>query len=374
MRGPDAPRTRRLAEVLPLAEDDSTPLDGPPSPASAAWAAYLGGEVVVVPSMAIARGWLMDALRVADHANIEVLPMATGELVDQLRSAGKLVHVVDLDGMLRARQKQGTLAWLQALSGLETGLVQRGIIERQDSLPVERALMALPPGCVAVIWSLALSRDPACSGAVIGLAPAVAEEFRRSGVSLPPPVDDALNRGALRQLARWRAMVPLQRSVVERTWAGLREAAGLRVSALVPGGGIDLPGAVPVQIPVEVDPATFFAYVRREGTPVSWLPLEHPLHFRAAQLVGVQAARRISKRMARWLLIPAGPDDSLVDTEQAVLGVVKSAEYLGVRWRAEPVRAAAYANLLEQWYGPDHDAFRPVFPVVKPDSSSEVPW
>jgi hypothetical protein len=48
---------------------------------------------------------------------------------------------------------------------------------------------------------------------------------------------------------------------------------------------------------------------------------------------------------------------------QVVLGIVKTAEYLGVRWRMDPNRAAAYADLMDATYGPGHDAYRPIFPV-----------
>jgi hypothetical protein len=61
--------------------------------------------------------------------------------------------------------------------------------------------------------------------------------------------------------------------------------------------------------------------------------------------------------------VPAGPDDDEPALAQAVLGVVKAAEYLGVRWRTRPARAAAYAALLTSAYSPDHDAYWPAFDV-----------
>jgi hypothetical protein len=67
--------------------------------------------------------------------------------------------------------------------------------------------------------------------------------------------------------------------------------------------------------------------------------------------------------LARWLLVPVGPDYTDAEIGHAVLGVVKASEYLGVRWRTDPARAAAYAALLTERYGPDHDAYRPVFEV-----------
>ena len=65
----------------------------------------------------------------------------------------------------------------------------------------------------------------------------------------------------------------------------------------------------------------------------------------------------------RWLLAPVHLRDDSTVWRQTVLGIVKTAEYLGVRWRTDPARAAQYAALLTQMYGPDHDAYRPAFDV-----------
>ena len=48
---------------------------------------------------------------------------------------------------------------------------------------------------------------------------------------------------------------------------------------------------------------------------------------------------------------------------QAVLGIVKPSEYMGLRWRTDPARAARYAALLNAMYGLDHDAYRPAFSI-----------
>lgn len=44
-----------------------------------------------------------------------------------------------------------------------------------------------------------------------------------------------------------------------------------------------------------------------------------------------------------------------------MLGIVKAAEYLGVRWRSNPVQAAEYAAMMDRAYGAGHDAYRPLF-------------
>jgi hypothetical protein len=250
------------------------------------------------------------------------------------------------------------------------------VLEHHSSLPEAGALGRLPRGCVAAIWDLALTADAETSGAIVGLAPAFAGETSVRDLSFErrwtPP---AFSELALCQLERWRELSTVQRSVLERTWTGLREAAGL----VVPVGaalfaGCSLSGAVPVQVPEEIDPATFYAYVLREGTPVSWLTLARPVHFGVVRVSGAVAARQAAERLARWMLIPAGPRDTQTDIEQAVLGVVKAAEYLGVRWRTEPARAAAYATLLDEWYGSGHDAFRPIFPTETQSGVADFSW
>ncbi|MFV9503404.1 MAG: hypothetical protein AB4911_02445 [Oscillochloridaceae bacterium umkhey_bin13] len=53
----------------------------------------------------------------------------------------------------------------------------------------------------------------------------------------------------------------------------------------------------------------------------------------------------------------------------ALNAITKAADYLGVRWATNPARAGWYANLMTEWYGSDHDAFRP---LGVPDRSSII--
>jgi hypothetical protein len=65
--------------------------------------------------------------------------------------------------------------------------------------------------------------------------------------------------------------------------------------------------------------------------------------------------------LAQHVLIPVGPDYTEEEIKHAVLGPVKTSEYLGVRWRTQSQKAADYAKLLDEMYGPHHDAYRPLF-------------
>jgi hypothetical protein len=137
------------------------------------------------------------------------------------------------------------------------------------------------------------------------------------------------------------------------------EAAGL---AVLPPAELALAHHAAVRIPEECDPAVFYAYVLGEQTPVRWLPLVRPIHHAAIATRADRAALAgTAARLARWLLVPVGPAATEEEIAHGVLGVVKAAEYLGVRWRIDPARAAEYAALMTAMYGPEHDAYRPVF-------------
>jgi hypothetical protein len=102
--------------------------------------------------------------------------------------------------------------------------------------------------------------------------------------------------------------------------------------------------------------------LRGENTPVRWLPAARPVHYAAARELG-PVWRSSAEHLARWLVVPVGPEQDAEETAHAILGVVKAADYLGVRWRTEPARAAAYARAMVERYGPEHDAYRPAFDV-----------
>jgi hypothetical protein len=84
-----------------------------------------------------------------------------------------------------------------------------------------------------------------------------------------------------------------------------------------------------------------------------------PIHYAALPLAMPSAAH-----LERWLIAPVSAHNHIADNKQTVLGIVKTAEFLGVRWRTDPARAERYASLLEEMYGPDHDAFQPAFPTA----------
>lgn len=117
-----------------------------------------------------------------------------------------------------------------------------------------------------------------------------------------------------------------------------------------------------MKVPDECAPATFYHYASGEKTPVAWLPFVRPLH-PAAVAASCERASTTAAHLETWVLAPLGFENSPDMLSQTVLGIVKAAEFLGIRWRTDPVRAAAYAALLDERYGPGHDAYRPVFTI-----------
>jgi hypothetical protein len=222
-------------------------------------------------------------------------------------------------------------------------------------------------GALASLAGLHLGADPETSGALLRpgrglLAARIWTRLQALSTAEPGP-DPARALAQLRRLADPSGLWRCQETVLPEVARGLRQAAGLEV---LEGCRSSLRFGVAVRVPDEVEPATFYAYVRGEHTPIDWLPLRRPLHHAALQERADAARRRSAEHLARWLLVPVGPDFTDEEAAHAVLGVVKAAEYLGVRWRTRPAQAARYSAFLDRLYGPGHDAYRPVFRVDGP--------
>jgi hypothetical protein len=154
----------------------------------------------------------------------------------------------------------------------------------------------------------------------------------------------------------WQALARRQQTVLAAVAAGVREAAGLVVSTPTDV----LAESVLVRIPEEAPGSAFYAYASAENTPVQWLPLVRPLHYAALRS---ERGALTQRNLERWLALPVTPDYDEEQIRHTVLGIVKAAEYLGVRWRTDPAHAAAYAAWMDELYGPRHDAYRPNFSI-----------
>ena len=103
-----------------------------------------------------------------------------------------------------------------------------------------------------------------------------------------------------------------------------------------------------------------------------WLPQIQPLHYAALGSDGAPDHRETAANLARWLCVPVGPGYTFEEIKHGVLGIVKSAEYLGVRWRVNPAYAAEYAALMDRTYGTGHDAYRPLFALDETHRSGRL--
>lgn len=300
-----------------------------------------------------ARQLLAGALNVAGRPL--VLPAnADHELVETLKRTKAHLAFAPLDSQLAVLlNAPSAAAWLQPVAGLATGwqgTADRIVLDYADTVPMP---LTAPLPADALLFGLHLSPNAADAGALLVIRErAVAERL----AALVGPADAPEWARAAWQLQRLSALCAEQAQQLATLQAALTTAAGL--PTLTPATPVALAHGVAVQIPAESTPSTFYHYVQGEQTPISWLPLLRPLHPAA-----LAQAEQTAQHLERWLLAPVGPATPADLLAQTALGVVKAAEYLGVRWRTDPQRAAAYAALLTDRYGPGHDAYRPIFAV-----------
>ncbi|MEZ4572627.1 MAG: hypothetical protein R2849_20390 [Thermomicrobiales bacterium] len=117
-------------------------------------------------------------------------------------------------------------------------------------------------------------------------------------------------------------------------------------------------------MPESADLPSFLSYGRNELVPIDWLPEIQPIFYVGFQVTRDMAlTRRSADHLSRWMISPLGPDFLDEEVVHSVLVIVKAADYTGVRWYTDPRRAVWYDDLLTEWYGPAHDAYRMAFAV-----------
>ena len=212
----------------------------------------------------------------------------------------------------------------------------------------------------ATLWGLHL--DAEGNGALVAFNDAdLAERFQALLAD-----EDAPDCGrALAQCERLRGPEGLAARLLRidrEARLGMEAGAGLPMGRRADGA---LPYGLPVRIPDEADTATFIAYVRNELVDLDWVPEVQPMFYVAFQATRDAAlTRRSAEHLARWVISPLGPDFADDEITHAVLGMLKAAEYTGVRWYTDPGRARWYGELLVEWYGPMHDAYHPAFAIA----------
>ncbi len=316
----------------------------------------------------------MQAYGVARGERVGVPANTRRALSQAIKRAGGQPAFLELDaGLALAADTPGIdalrLAWAQPVAGMAPPPAPVGttlFVDYARSLPAPLAADddATPPAA-ATLWGLHLSRDTAESGALLAFAD---EALYRATAALLGP-EDLPDLG--RALAQCRCLggadglAARQGAVYAATRIGMEAAVGVPLAPLAGGGA--LPHGLAVRVPDEVDVATFLAYGRAENVPVAWLPEIQPVFYVHYQVTPDPAlTRRTAAHLARWLVAPLGPDYTEEEVTHAVLSILKPAEYLGVRWYTDHARAAWYADLMTEWYGPTHDAYRPAFRLMDP--------
>lgn len=366
VRGPDYAAHPPLDSLLTLPAADTSATDDLAA-VQAAWSAALAGApVVLLRNLERARAVLLQALAIAPGTPIGLPANATRALAEAVKQYPAVPRFLDLNADLSLRSDPAQVAdlrlvwaqpcggaWLPGVAPAETTL----LIDAGDSLPDLRG-EPLPTDVAALLYGLHLRIAPQDAGALLVCRD---EALARAVTALLTPADrpdPAPARAQLERLSGPAGIAARQRDAFAAVQAGLVAAAGLPL--LTPPAGI-MAQHIAVRIPEPCDAATFYAYVLGEQTPVRWLPALRPLHYAALRAGGAPHPARSAAELARVLLVPVGPDYSEEEIRHAVLGITKAADYLGVRWYTDPPRAAWYARQMDEWYGVEHDAYRPLF-------------
>ncbi len=257
------------------------------------------------------------------------------------------------------------LVWAQPVAGMDPPRALPGttlFVDYGFNLPAPD-LEAVPGA--ATLWGLHLSDGFKEDGALIAFND---DRLYRTATKLLQTDDTPdLNRvlAQCRRLSGPDGVAARQLARVAAAREGLECAAGLPMATSTAA----LPFGLIIRIPDEADVATFISYVRNENVPLAWLPELQPMFYVSYQATQDPArTRRTAENLARWIVVPIGPDFVEDELTHAVLGPVKGAEYTGVRWYTDPERASWYNDLMLEWYGPHHDAYRKAFNKTHPAS------
>ncbi|MDE2636087.1 MAG: hypothetical protein OXI30_06955 [Chloroflexota bacterium] len=351
VRGADYAAHPPLDALLTPPPGATIPADATLESAEEAWSERLGGAKVVLARNAYrARRLLHLAAGLQPGEWVSIPANASHDLAESVKHHEALPRFLDFDAQLRLAPSCTRFTWTQVLRGLWQ---PRGAawLDFADTLPIPGAAER----SAVTLYGLHLPDADDRPGALLAFSD---EALYTEVKALRQPADCPNAAQAFAQCERLPALAERQSANLAETRRGLREAAGL---ATHEPNCLALATAVAVQIPPECDVATFYAYVEQENTPVRWLPQIQPLHYAALRADGAPDHRGTAANLARWLYVPVGPDYTVEEIKHGVLGIVKAAEYLGVRWRSNPAHAAEYAALMDQTYGAGHDAYRPLF-------------
>jgi hypothetical protein len=332
------------------------------------WSAYLGGyrNLLLVKSTDRARKLLMAAFGIEGNEPVGIPANTRRPLSEAVKRSHGTPLFVELDCDLEFVSAtpgldETRLVWAQPVGGMPAPRPVAG-----KTLFVDYAFSLPAPDVddlagAATLWGLHLDSDMKQDGALIAFSSidlyARACQLFDTSEDLPD-LNAAMNQCrrlggpagiAARQLAHYRAATN-----------GLDHAGALPQADMLASPA--LPFGLAIRIPEEADIATFISSVRNEHLSLDWFPEIQPMFYVVNQVTRDQSlTQQTADHLARWVFSPIGPD--FVDDEitHCVLGPVKAAEYTGVRWYTNVERARWYHDLMLEWYGPNHDAYRCAF-------------
>jgi len=368
VRSADYPAHPTVDELLDLPVN--TPLrEATEAEALAAWSQYLGADVplLLVRNPDRARRLLMRAYGI-DGKEPVGNPVNTRRTLSEAvkRSAGTPVFI-ELDEDLNLDPAtvgiEGVrLAWTQPVAGMSPSPPLPGVELLVDygftlPAPLENGVADLTGA--ATLWGLHLPGGEA--GALIAFSNASLYDAAIAALT----DDDSFSAfgAAVAQAERLAGPEGLAARLLAIDAAvreGMEAGAGMPMAPTA--GRCALPFGLAVRVPDEADLGTFISYVRNELVDLDWLPEIQPMFYVAYQVTQDRArTMQSSSNLSRWILSPLGPDFVDDEVTHAVLGILKAAEYTGVRWYTDPERAQWYGDLMFEWYGPTHDAYRVQF-------------
>jgi hypothetical protein len=368
VRSADYPANPSFDELLTLPAD--TPLrEADATWALAAWSVYLGADVplLLVRNPDRARKLLMRAFGVSGKEPVGIPVNTRRPLSEAVKRAGGTPMFVELDADLTFDPstpglEHVRLVWAQPVAGIAPPPALSGVTTLVDygfTLPAPLIDGAAILTGAATLWGLHLSGDEA--GALIAFSdPALYDAAREALTD-----DDAFSSfsqavAQCERLAGEDGLAARLLGVDAATRKGMEAGAGMPMSPTA--GRCALPFGLAVRVPDEADIATFISYVRNENVDLDWLPEIQPMFYVAYQVTADrERTHRSAANLARWIVAPLGPEFVADEITHAVLGILKAAEYTGVRWYTDPERAQWYGDLMFEWYGSTHDAYRVQF-------------
>ncbi|CAN5499301.1 hypothetical protein BH23CHL2_BH23CHL2_27360 [soil metagenome] len=338
----------------------------------AAWTSYLGRDLplMLVKNTDRARKLLIQAYGVEEGERIGVPVNCRRALSESVKKANRNTpHFIELDADLGfAMDTPGLhefrLHWSQPVGGMPSPQPIEGktlFVDYSFTLPAPPFAEDQGLTGAATIWGLHLSETTSEAGALVAFSDTALYD-RVLEIFEPdedlPDLDRALAQ--CRRLDGEDGLAARTIRAYQDARFGMEIGAGLPMSPLV--GMCALPHGVAVRVPDEADLPTFISYGRNELVPVDWFPEIQPIFYVGFQVTRDKAmTRRSAEHLSRWLVSPLGPDFLDEEVVHAVLVMVKAAEYTGVRWYTDPDRARWYNDLMLEWYGPTHDAYRMAF-------------